>query len=106
MTGLTCPVCAGQLQETARQGILIDTCTRCRGVWLDRGELEKLSAAMNSGESADFSRSGDERRGFLRGAIDDLNGRSYRRTHDDDDDDRYRSGKSYKKRKSLLDFFD
>lgn len=98
MTVLTCPVCAGQMQETARQGILIDTCTRCRGVWLDRGELEKLSAAMGSG--------GDDRRGFLRGTLDDLNARSRRRYDDDDDDERYRSAKPYKKRKSLLDFFD
>lgn len=30
------------MQEISRNGIMIDVCTQCRGVWLDRGELEKL----------------------------------------------------------------
>lgn len=38
-----CPHCADTaLQMTDRQGIEIDYCPRCRGVWLDRGELDKL----------------------------------------------------------------
>jgi Zn-finger nucleic acid-binding protein len=39
---MSCPVCAGTFREVLREGILIDVCTQCRGVWLDRGELEKL----------------------------------------------------------------
>ena len=37
-----CPVCENDLGSVDRQGIEIDVCPRCRGVWLDRGELDKL----------------------------------------------------------------
>jgi uncharacterized protein len=47
MSLLTCPVCQGAMREHNRDGILIDSCTQCRGVWLDRGELEKLLAAAS-----------------------------------------------------------
>ncbi len=40
---MNCPVCAEtQLVITERQGIEIDYCPRCRGVWLDRGEIDKI----------------------------------------------------------------
>lgn len=40
---MKCPVCtATDLQMTERQGVEIDYCPKCRGVWLDRGELDKL----------------------------------------------------------------
>ncbi|WP_303829126.1 zf-TFIIB domain-containing protein [Asticcacaulis taihuensis] len=44
MPALICPVCQGSFREVIREGILIDICTQCQGVWLDRGELEKLIA--------------------------------------------------------------
>jgi Zn-finger nucleic acid-binding protein len=34
--------CPGELLMSERQGIEIDYCNRCRGVWLDRGELDKI----------------------------------------------------------------
>lgn len=39
---LPCPRCDAPLSPVHRSGIEIDHCARCRGVWLDRGELEKL----------------------------------------------------------------
>lgn len=40
---MKCPVCAGvDLVMSDRQGIEIDYCPKCRGVWLDRGELDKI----------------------------------------------------------------
>ncbi len=39
---MRCPVDGETLLMTAREGIEIDYCPRCRGVWLDRGELDKL----------------------------------------------------------------
>ncbi len=40
---MNCPVCPDtQLQMTERQGVEIDYCPKCRGVWLDRGELDKI----------------------------------------------------------------
>ena len=37
-----CPVDNTVLQMTDRQGVEIDYCPQCRGVWLDRGELDKI----------------------------------------------------------------
>jgi len=40
---MTCPACnTVALQMTERSGIEIDYCPQCRGVWLDRGELDKI----------------------------------------------------------------
>jgi len=40
---MNCPVCPSEnLVMTERQGVEIDYCPKCRGVWLDRGELDKL----------------------------------------------------------------
>lgn len=39
---MSCPVCTVALVISERQGIEIDYCPQCRGVWLDRGELDKL----------------------------------------------------------------
>jgi uncharacterized protein len=47
---MKCPTCTDTaLVMSDRQGVEIDYCPQCRGVWLDRGELDKLierSAAM------------------------------------------------------------
>lgn len=39
---LRCPTCGARLVELERSGILIDACPECRGVWLDRGELDRI----------------------------------------------------------------
>ncbi len=39
---MQCPVCNVPLSMSDRQGVEIDYCPKCRGVWLDRGELDKL----------------------------------------------------------------
>ena len=40
--GMLCPVCRVSLVMSERQGVEIDYCPQCRGVWLDRGELDKI----------------------------------------------------------------
>lgn len=40
--GFLCPTCRVNLVMSERQGIEIDYCPQCRGVWLDRGELDKI----------------------------------------------------------------
>lgn len=40
--GMPCPVCTIPLVMSDRQGVEIDYCPQCRGVWLDRGELDKI----------------------------------------------------------------
>ena len=39
---MKCPVCSVELMLTERRGVEIDYCPQCRGVWLDRGELDKI----------------------------------------------------------------
>jgi uncharacterized protein len=39
---MSCPVCRVPLVMSDRQGVEIDYCPQCRGVWLDRGELDKI----------------------------------------------------------------
>jgi Zn-finger nucleic acid-binding protein len=82
---MKCPIDNADLVMAERQGIEIDYCPQCRGVWLDRGELDKIieRSAMEDGPRA--SREGERRRS-------------------QDDDDRYRDDdrRPYKKRKSLL----
>ena len=97
MSVLVCPVCRGSMREVNREGVMIDTCTQCRGVWLDRGELEKLSSLVEAPRQQAFlPRSGPQRR---------------RDDDDDDDDRRYQSREGYNRpQKSkvsrFLDFFD
>lgn len=105
---LTCPVCKSSMREIDRSGVTIDVCTQCRGVWLDRGELEKLSGVLSAGAAAPS-------RGEPRG---DMRGEEPRRWRDDDDDydddrkyaaSRHGAHGQYKKKKGLstfLDFFD
>jgi len=54
---MNCPVCkTATLVMSERQGIEIDYCPQCRGVWLDRGELDKLieKSAATSGPVEGF----------------------------------------------------
>lgn len=44
MKALDCPVCRAALREVVLDDTLIDMCAHCGGVWLDRGELERLRA--------------------------------------------------------------
>ena len=39
---MRCPNCGSRLVEVERSDVLIDACPECRGVWLDRGELDKI----------------------------------------------------------------
>ena len=52
---LMCPNCNEGMQEVRRNEVQIDVCAKCRGVWLDRGELEKLLHTAREVES-DYER--------------------------------------------------
>ena len=45
---LTCPKCQGAMRSYERNGVTVDQCTECRGLFLDRGELDRLIDAENS----------------------------------------------------------
>lgn len=100
---MLCPVCADvQLTISSREGVEIDHCPQCRGVWLDRGELDKILDRVVATTPpppppppppAPAERTGDERR-----PKDDR-----RRHDDDDDDDDDRRRKRKQRRRSFLD---
>jgi len=47
---MNCPVCnETSLLISERQGVEIDYCPKCRGVWLDRGELDKIIEKSSEG---------------------------------------------------------
>ncbi len=48
---MKCPVDGATLQMSERSGIEIDYCPECRGVWLDRGELDKIIAKSVEAEA-------------------------------------------------------
>ncbi len=117
---MQCPTDQTELVMTDRQGIEIDYCPKCRGVWLDRGELDKLIERSHTAmppatpfrdDDDSYPPTGQDRRrdrddwteqgGVLGKVGEALN----RRTDDDDDDRRYdRDGRPRrKKRESFLD---
>ena len=50
---MKCPVCIStDLLMTDRQGVEIDYCPQCRGVWLDRGELDKIIERSTPAQAA------------------------------------------------------
>lgn len=58
---MNCPVCNVGLTMTERQGVEIDYCPKCRGVWLDRGELDKIIDRSSGGPEYGSSEPYDER---------------------------------------------
>lgn len=63
---MKCPVCVEvDLLMSERSGVEIDYCPKCRGVWLDRGELDKIIANSESPKTS--SSIYDRDRGFDRG---------------------------------------
>ena len=64
---MNCPKCLLTLQIAERQGVEIDFCPECRGVWLDSGELDKIierskeyiqpsSSGHSQGDSKDYKK--------------------------------------------------
>ncbi len=108
---MLCPIDQTELVISVRQEVEIDYCPTCRGVWLDRGELDKIidrAAVLSSpAVSPAAVSSGNRETAFER----ETDG-SYRRDNDDDDDDDRNNrnqgfGRKKKKRESFLsDLFD
>ena len=109
-TPFDCPRCGVGLAMSERQGIEIDYCPQCRGVWLDRGELDKIIARSETAQAPPAAppASGSPAGGWTQPAAPpppqpwSLGQHRYRYDDDDDDDERrgYRHGG--KRRKSWL----
>jgi uncharacterized protein len=109
-TDLICPKCQGHMRTYERSGVTVDQCGDCRGIFLDRGELERLVDAEQGwqrGHSAprdrdrERERDHDYDRGRDRGSSFPV---PFGGDYDDDDDHRRYSQGSHKKRKKS--FFD
>ena len=75
---MQCPKCEGVMKERTREGIEIDVCGSCRGIFLDKGELEKFIEMAEQGPDDDDDdddgggRRGRGREGGIRGFFADL----------------------------------
>ncbi len=89
---MICPSCNSELRISKKEGVEIDVCPSCRGVWLDRGELEKILERSQRQYNNDF----------------DDDDRNERRRYDDDDHyDKHREGNYKRRKKSFFeDLFD
>jgi len=105
---LMCPNDNSAMQTLERSGVQFDMCPACRGVWLDRGELEKLmeDAASDARSSASSHTPPQAPTPWGLGSPQPKVHRSddYRRDDRRRDDDDYRYKK--KKRDSIFDIFD
>jgi uncharacterized protein len=48
MAEMTCPKCQAPMRKRNRNGVTIEQCGKCHGIFLDRGELEQLIGAESS----------------------------------------------------------
>lgn len=104
---MKCPVDNETLVMTDRNGVEIDYCPKCRGVWLDRGELDKI--IERAAEPAPIPAAAPQAQ---RNAAPPTPPQAYSqhpghapqswRSDDDNDDEYYRRTGHHKKRKSFL----
>lgn len=88
---LLCPACQELLVPVDRGGVEIDYCPNCRGVWLDRGELDKILERAAMGASRPTARQLPQ----------------HEQWHDHDDDHERKPPRKRKRLKSFLeDLFD
>lgn len=87
---MRCPVCDETLREVQKHGVSVDICPGCKGVWLDRGELEKvIEMAATDGPSQDVrsdyvnSQPGGDERGKPSRDRDDDRDHREKRDHDE-----------------------
>ncbi len=91
---MKCPICTGiDLKIAERHGVEIDYCPECRGVWLDRGELDKILERSNAQTS---SYKQPEPQKYHSGDIQQQYG------HRDHDGGGHGQNSQYKKKKSWL----
>ena len=58
---MKCPVCKDiTLLMAEKKGVEIDYCPECRGIWLDRGELEKIIGQEESRETKEVTKTKDK----------------------------------------------
>jgi uncharacterized protein len=91
---MQCPNCSAQMQIMQRYEVDIDYCPSCKGVWLDRGEIDKIAQIESSHIGQHYNKYHYRRGG---GDYDD--------DYDDDDDDDYYHNKKWRNRGFLGELF-
>lgn len=99
---MLCPVCKKELKIAERSGIEIDYCPECRGIWLDRGELDKI-IDRSARFDADFDK---EYRDDRQNQMNYNPGKDYNDRRHDHDDGYYKRGYNKKKKGFFDDLFD
>ena len=84
---MTCPRCSNELRAQRKDGVEIDACPQCRGIWLDRGELDRLLEGERryndddddddddddwDGDGERSTGRGQKKRGFFQNLMDNL----------------------------------
>ncbi len=86
------PIDGAPMRQIHRYGIEFDVCPTTGGVWLDKGELDKVIALVKEETLADLQHNRSDRGRYS--------------PDRDDDDDRYRDGRRRERRSRLADLFD
>jgi hypothetical protein len=100
---MKCPVCDVSLSISSREGVEIDFCPQCRGVWLDRGELDKVIERAASSLAPAGGAAAPEERYDRPPRYDDDRRRDDRRDYDDRQHYDDRGDPRKRKRRSFLD---
>lgn len=95
---MKCPVCDNvSMKEVEKENVLIDICPNCKGVWLDRGELEKITQGLKDDQQYYQSYPSEER---------SYQEKHYSKEYDKEYDKKYNKHSyppKHKKKKSMMD---
>lgn len=94
---MKCPICAVDLVMSERQGVEIDYCPTCRGVWLDRGELDKIIEKNLAGSGSNS---------YVNREQSQVSFRADSNNHDNDHDSHNNYNGGHKKKSMLGELFD
>jgi Zn-finger nucleic acid-binding protein len=103
---LTCPKCQGAMRQYERSGVHVDQCSECRGIFLDRGELERLIDAESAFHAAPAVSGPPERRSDDRRGDDRHEGRYGDRRYEGDRYGSHGDGHHRKRKSFLSELFD
>ena len=84
---MQCPNCSNPMQESKKYEVDIDYCPTCKGVWLDRGEIDKIANIQSKFEEEHYQKYHSDRRDYDEGDDDYYNRRREYDVDDDDDND-------------------
>lgn len=94
---MQCPVCDAKLRSVEKHGVEADICPDCKGIWLDRGELEKIMQGVS--DDVPVQRGSDRRDDVPRAREDEYRGEHRDDRHDEAHGHGKGSGSQGQKRK-------